>query len=120
MVAFGAFNLQGGKVTVNGFLFDAKNLQYPQVLAKQYTMDSSEDAPRQIAHRFADEIIFRLGGGTPGIAESKIYYVQMAGGNKEIWAMDYDGANQTALVLLAVSFVIICLAQWLSRRGTPV
>ena len=94
MVAFGAFNLQGGKVIVNGFLFDAKNLQYPQVLAKQYTMDSSEDAPRQIAHRFADEIIFRLGGGTPGIAETKIYYVQMAGGNKEIWAMDYDGANQ--------------------------
>jgi len=26
---------------------------------------------RVIAHRFADEIIFRLGGGVAGIAESK-------------------------------------------------
>jgi TolB protein len=94
MVAFGSFNVQAGKIVCNGFLFDAKNLQYPQVLAKQYTEAVSEDAVRQIAHRFADEIIFRLGGGVPGIAETKIYYVQMAGGNKEIWEMDYDGANQ--------------------------
>ena len=100
MVAFGAFNIQGGKVIVNGFLFDAKNLQYPQILAKQYTEATSEDAARQIAHRFADEIIFRLGGGTPGIAETKIYYVHVAGGNKEIWAMDYDGANQHAVTHL--------------------
>ena len=94
MVAFGAFNLQGGQLVVNGYLFDAKNAQFPQILAKQYTMAVSDDAPRQIAHRFADEIIFRLGGGIPGIAETKIYYVKQSGGEKEIWAMDYDGANQ--------------------------
>jgi TolB protein len=94
MVAFGSFNVQGGKIVCNGFLFDAKNLQYPQVLAKQYNEDVSEDSARQIAHRFADEIIFRLGGGIPGIAETKIYYVKIIGGDKEIWEMDYDGANQ--------------------------
>jgi TolB protein len=94
MVAFGALGIQGDRITVNGFLFDAKNTQYPQVLAKQYSEAASEDSARQIAHRFADEIIFRLGGGVPGIAESKIYYVNIAGGNKEIWEMDYDGANQ--------------------------
>jgi TolB protein len=70
------------------------------VLAKQYNEAASEDSARQIAHRFADEIIFRLGGGVPGIAESKIYYVKMAGGNKEIWEMDYDGANQHAITHL--------------------
>ena len=64
------------------------------MLAKQYNEAAIEDSARQIAHRFADEIIFRLGGGIPGIAETKIYYVKLAGGNKEIWAMDYDGANQ--------------------------
>jgi TolB protein len=100
MVAFGGFSIQGGRVVCNGYLFDAKNLQFPQVLAKQYSEEASEDAARQIAHRFADEIIFRLSGGSQGIAETKIYYVKIGGGNKEIWEMDYDGANQHALTHL--------------------
>jgi len=100
MVAFGNFGIQGGRLIVNGFLFDVKNSQYPQVLAKQYSEDPSEDSARQIAHRFADEIIFRLGGGVPGICETKIYYVKLGGGNKEIWEMDYDGANQHAITHL--------------------
>jgi TolB protein len=94
MVAFGNLSAQGSNLVVNGFLFDTKNAQYPQVLAKQYTDQATEDAARQTAHRFADEIIFRLGGGVAGIAETKIYYVHEAEGNKEIWEMDYDGANQ--------------------------
>ena len=94
MVAFGSLGVQSGKLVVSGYLFDAKNTQYPQVLAKQYSEEPSENSARQIAHRFADEIIFRLGGGVSGIAETKIFYVHIAGGNKEIYAMDYDGANQ--------------------------
>jgi TolB protein len=100
MVAFGSLGVQNGRLIANGFLFDAKNTQYPQVLAKQYNEDASDDSARQIAHRFADEIIFRLGGGVPGIAETKIYYVKLIGGNKEIWEMDYDGANQHAITHL--------------------
>jgi TolB protein len=100
MVAFGSFGVQGGRAVVNAYLFDAKNQQYPQVLAQQYNEEASEDSARQIAHRFADEIILRLGGGTPGIAETKIVYVKMGGGNKEIWMMDYDGANQHAITHL--------------------
>ncbi len=100
MVAFGNFGVQGGRITCNGFLFDAKNVQYPQVLAKQYNEDASDDSARQIAHRFADEIIFRLSGGSQGIAESKIFYVKITGADKEIWEMDYDGANQRPLTHL--------------------
>ena len=100
MVAFGNLAVQNGRIVTNGYLFDAKNLQYPQVLAKQYNEEASEDSARQIAHRFADEIIFRLGGGIPGIAETKVYYVKIGGGNKEIWEMDYDGANQHAITHL--------------------
>jgi TolB protein len=93
-VAFGAIGAVNGRLMVNGYLFDAKNLQYPQVLAKQYNEAPSENSARQIAHRFADEIILRLGGGTSGIAETKIFFVKKAGGdNKDIWVMDYDGAN---------------------------
>jgi len=100
MVAFGSLGVTAGRVAVNGYLFDVKNPQYPQVLAQQYNEDASEDSARQIAHRFADQIILRLGGGIPGIAETKIYYVHAAGGNKEIWEMDYDGANQHAVTHL--------------------
>jgi TolB protein len=94
MVAFGNISVSGDKVIVNGILDDAKNTQYPQVFSRQYTDALTPDTPRQIAHRFADEIIARLGGGITGIAETKIYYVKQTGPNKEIWAMDYDGANQ--------------------------
>lgn len=100
MVAFGSLGVSGGKLSVNGYLDDVKNTQFPQVLARQYSDDASEGAARQIAHKFADEIISRLGGGVSGIAETKIYFVHAAGGTKEIWEMDYDGANQHAVTHL--------------------
>jgi len=94
MVVFGNLAVSGGRLTVNGFLDDAKNPQYPQVFARQYSDAASDNNARQIAHKFADEIIARLGGGITGIAETKIFYVQQHGRNKEIWEMDYDGENQ--------------------------
>ena len=100
MVAFGNLGAQNGRIIVNGFLDDAKNTQFPQVFAKEYNEQASEDSAREIAHRFADEIIFRLGGGIPGIAESKIFYIKIGDAGKEIWAMDYDGANQHAITHL--------------------
>ena len=100
MLAFGNAGVQGGSLAVQGWLFDVKNAQSPQVLGKQYREDATEDNARLIAHRFADEIIFRLGGGIQGIAESKIYFVSSRGGTKEIWQMDYDGANQKQLTHL--------------------
>jgi TolB protein len=94
MVAFGAMLAQNGRLTVNGYLFDTHNQQSPQVLFKQYNEAASQDMARRIAHRFADEIIARLGGGINGIAETQIFFVSSRTGNKEIWAMDYDGQNQ--------------------------
>jgi TolB protein len=100
-VAFGSIGVTGGRLVTNGYLFDAKNQQYPQVLAKQYNEEASEQSARQIAHRFADEIILRLGGGLAGIAETTIYYVKTSGKDqKDIWAMDYDGANQRPITHL--------------------
>jgi TolB protein len=93
MVAFGNLGVSGGRVSVQGFLFDAKDPQTPQILGKQYSDVASDENTRQIAHRFADEIIERLGGGVNGICETHIYYVSNRSGNKEIWVMDYDGQN---------------------------
>jgi len=97
MLAFGDLGITGGNVTVHGWLYDVKNTASPQVLGKQYNDTATTDNARTIAHRFANEIIFRLGGGIAGIAESKIYFVSDRTGHKEIWVMDYDGANQHAI-----------------------
>jgi TolB protein len=100
MVAFGAFSITNGKLAVNGWLEDTRNSVSPQVLGKQYNEDASVDSARVIAHRFADEIILRLGGGIDGIAETKIFFVSSRSGTKEIWQMDYDGQNQHAVTHL--------------------
>jgi TolB protein len=94
MLAFGNLGITGTSVTVQGWLYDVKNITSPQVLGKQYQDAATSDAARLIAHKFADEIIFRLGGGIAGIAESQIFFVSSRSGHKEIWGMDYDGANQ--------------------------
>jgi len=94
MLAFGNLAVTGNNMTVQGWLYDVKNVTSPQVLGKQYSDAATMDAARKTAHKFADEIIFRLGGGIQGIAESEIYFVSSRSGRKEIWAMDYDGANQ--------------------------
>jgi TolB protein len=100
MLVFGNLGVTGGNVTVQGWLFDVKNTASPQVLGKQYQDSATPDAARLIAHKFADEIIFRLGGGIPGVAESQIYFVSSRTGHKEIWVMDYDGANQRQITHL--------------------
>lgn len=100
MVAFGAISVQNNRVVVYGWLFDAKNTQSPQVLGQQYSETLGPDTARHIAHEFADAIISRLGGGINGIAESKIYFVSSRSGHKEIWVMDYDGANQKQITHL--------------------
>ena len=94
MLAFGNLGASGDNVTVQGWLYDVKNISSPQVLGKQYQDTATADVVRVMAHKFADEIIFRLGGGIQGIAETRIYYVSTRSGQKEIWSMDYDGANQ--------------------------
>ncbi len=100
MLAFGTLGVTSGNVIVQGWLYDVKNTGSPQVLGKQYTDVATDESARLIAHKFADDIIYRLGGGVNGIAESKIYFVSDRTGHKEIWVMDYDGANQRQLTHL--------------------
>ncbi len=100
MVAFGSLGISGQELAVQGWLFDVKNTVSPQVLGKQYREPASAENARLIAHRFANEIIFRLGGGIPGIAESRIFFISTRSGYKEVWQMDYDGANQRQLTHL--------------------
>jgi len=116
MLAFGNLGVQGGYLNVQGWLYDTKNPKSPQVLGKQYREEANDANARLIAHRFADEIIFRLGGGVQGIAETKLYFVSARGGSKEIWQMDYDGAGQKQLTHLGS----IALSPHVSPDGSRV
>ena len=116
MLAFGNLGVAGGKLTVQGWLYDVKNSQSPQILGKQYSDVPSDAAARMMAHKFADEIIFRLGGGIMGIAETQIYFVSDRTGHKEIWAMDYDGSNQHQITHLGS----ISLAPRISPDGSRI
>lgn len=114
MLAFGNLGVAAGRLTVQGWLYDVKNIQSPQILGKQYSDTPSDAAARVMAHKFADEIIYRLGGGIQGIAETQIYFVSDRTGHKEIWAMDYDGSNQRQLTHLGA----IALSPRISPDGS--
>jgi TolB protein len=116
MLAFGNLGVASGQLTVQGWLYDVKNIQSPQVLGKQYSDVATDAVARLIAHKFADEIIFRLGGGIQGIAEGQIYFVSDRSGHKEIWAMDYDGSNQH----LITHFNSISLSPRISPDGSRI
>jgi TolB protein len=112
MVALGALSADNGRLVVYGWLMDSTTAGSPPVLARQYNEQASEDMARTLAHRFADDIIARLGGGVNGIAETRIYFVSNRTGSKEIWAMDYDGANQHAVTHLGTVSMSPRIARW--------
>ncbi len=100
MLAFGNLSASGNDLAIEAWLYDVRNPLAPAILGKRYRGDLTETQVRRFAHQFADEIISRLSGGLPGIASTQIGFVSSRGGNKEIWVMDYDGANQRQVTFL--------------------
>ena len=95
MLVFGKAENINSKLVITGRVFDLGNQANPGVLAKRYVATLNEISTREAAHRFADEIIKTLGGGLPGINETRIAFVRKGPrSNSEIWVMDYDGFNQ--------------------------
>jgi TolB protein len=97
LLAFGNFSVNGNNVEIQAWLNDVRDASLPPVIGKVYRGEATEPQVRTFAHQFADEIIGKLSGGLPGIASTKIAFVSNRSGNKEIWAMDYDGENQRQL-----------------------
>ena len=100
MVAYGNMTVDGASLAVAGFLSDVHNPTAPLALQKIYRGAAKDADARHLAHQFADDIIGVLSGGLPGIAQTQIAYVSEKSGNKEIWVMDYDGANQHQMTTL--------------------
>ncbi len=56
----------------------------------------NEKSIRAMAHRFSDKLIWHF-TGEPGTAGTKIAYISDLTGQKEIYLIDYDGANETRI-----------------------
>jgi TolB protein len=86
----GGFTLQGEDVVVELRLFDV--YEGKQRVGKRYEGKARDF--RQIAHRFADEIILHF-TGEQGVFNTRIAYVSNAGGRfKEIYVSHLDGTER--------------------------
>ena len=100
LVAFGNLVESPNEVVISAWLYDVRSPSSQAVVGKVYRGTPTDAQVRKFAHQFADEIISRLSGGLPGVASTQIAFVSSRTGTKEIWVMDYDGANQHALTSL--------------------
>lgn len=85
----GELSEEPGKVLFEGRVFDLASGRL--VLGKRYRGDY--EVARRIAHTFADEVILYF-TGRRGLGLTTIAFHSDRTGDKEIWLMDYDGANQ--------------------------
>lgn len=89
----GTLDLAGGILRAEFRVFDIK--QRKESFGLRISGDS--DQLRAIAHRWADEIVFKLtAGASKGIASTKIAYTSRKGNAKEVYVMDYDGFEPQA------------------------
>lgn len=87
----GSFDVVGGVLRAELRILDMK--QHATSFGQR--MSAETDQIRGMAHRWADEVVYRLTAGqSKGIASTKIAYVSRRGNAKEIFVMDYDGYNQ--------------------------
>jgi TolB protein len=95
-LAFGNLTETSSEVAIFAWLFDVVNASNQAMIGKVYRGNPTDAQVRIFAHQFADEIIRYLGGGT-GVGSSQIAFIRGNLGAKEVWVMDYDGANQHKL-----------------------
>ena len=92
---FGNLQVDSGLAVVEAYLYDVRTRE--QVLGKRYNI-SDEALIQRVAHEFADQVVFQLSAGTSrGVARAQIAYSSLKGQAKEIYVMDYDGANQRTI-----------------------
>ncbi len=100
-LVFGYTAAQNGSLVLYGYVDDTRqsNPQSAQLMASRYAGSLDEAGAIHVAHEFANDIIQKF-GGSGSLLGSRIYFVSKRTGSDEIWAMDWDGGNQTQLTRL--------------------
>ncbi len=89
----GALDVSGDLLRAELRIFDMKQ----RTMSFGQRISGDADQVRAIAHRWADEVVYKLTAGrSRGIASTKIAYTSRSGDAQEIYVMDYDGHNQQA------------------------
>ena len=104
IVIAGDVKSDGAKITLECKIIDAASGKI--LYAKEG--DASKEASRRLAHLISDQLTFQL-SGQPGIAHTRIAFVNNQTHHKEIYVMDYDGANA---VHLTFDRSIALLPEW--------
>jgi len=99
-VAFGNLTESPTEVAIPAWMYDVRSPSNEPVVGKIYRGAPTDAQVRKFAHQFADEIISKLSGGFPGVGSTQIAFISSRTGTKELWVMDYDGANQHPLTSL--------------------
>src|SRR6202140_2453095 len=100
LVAFGNLTESTSEVVISAWAYDVRSSSNQAVVGKVYRGTPTDAQVRKFAHQFADEIISKLSGGFPGVGGTQIAFISSRTGTKELWVMDYDGANQHPLTSL--------------------
>lgn len=88
----GEYTLDGDRYVLQAELVDLETGE--PILRRKYS--GRLDQLRRASHQFADEMVYQL-FGEKGFAQSRIAYVNRRTGTKEVWVMDYDGADPAAV-----------------------
>jgi TolB protein len=99
-LAFGNLSETSAEAAIFAWMYDVRSISTESVVGKVYRGTPTDAQVRKFAHQFADEIISKLSGGLPSIASTQIAFIRGNTGAKELWVMDYDGANQRQLTSL--------------------
>ena len=90
----GLLALRGERLEAEVRLYDLTSPEHRLIATKKFEMPAAQ--PRRLAHKVADEVVLQF-TGEPGIADTKVAYVQGPAGAKEIWMSDYDGAGPASV-----------------------
>jgi len=93
-IAFGNLTETSAEAGISAWMYDVVNPSNQAIVGKVYRGNPTDAQVRKFAHQFADEIISKLSGGLVSIASTQIAFIRGGAGVKELWVMDYDGANQ--------------------------
>ncbi len=86
VLVWGGLGTKDDDLRLDAYVYDEGSDEV--VVGKRYVGPST--VVRQMAHRLADELVYRY-TGEAGIARTKIAYVAQLGRARELYVMDYDG-----------------------------